>query len=222
MSAQSYIGQLPEELKQREESFVPHYLRASFQYLKDTREATKGWPRYQGLPSELHTTALAVQALSLMPDPYAGVLVAGGALATKHLFPYTDSMALQDLLDLLSIALAEETRDTGYIRNLMSRLDEIGREVTSGAITYTTATICQAVIVEQSLAAVAHSRNTWLDVLLARQRRDVGGWPTMNGDPVTAVSTAWAVRALAGIDSQQAAKAVAAGGTFLKLSLAGG
>ena len=205
------IESWPEDLSALEERFIPRHLSISLRYLRESRVPGKGWPRYPGLPTDLHSSALAVYAMSLVGDQSLQVVVANGTSFIREEYGKERQESLEDILDLLLAASAESNPDTSYVRSLQNKLGAATGQAEKGEQELTTHFISQALMVSQGGRNPLEYARPWAELLIRRQRSETGGWATSDSDDESLPATAWAVRALADLATPESQKATTSG-----------
>lgn len=204
-------------LVERERVFVPAELKAAIRFLHTSRTQREGWGAYPGMPSDLHHTAYAVQALSLCKDEGSIGLAADGAIYLREsINGGLSKLDLGQLADLASALSSEAKPDEEYLRQVYSIAKEKLEGVASEGYDISIITLSRLLRVLFGLAPTSQVSWSWIERVLKLQRPDDGGWPAIQGEPSSALATCSVVQLLVLTEGDESRAAQAKGLRFLE------
>jgi len=199
-----------------EEYFVPSSFRRSIRFIKESREPGRGWPTYVGGPSNLHETSLAIHTIGSFGDESLDWLTASAVTYIRKQYEDPQEPDLASLISLLRAALAEKRPDFAWADELSTRLSRALRKRMEDRQSLITQVLSDGLIVLTPRYAGNPIVRELADLLIARQNTQIGGWAAVDVGTESFVSTAWATRALARCEGDQALRAVSGGIAYLR------
>lgn len=186
------------QLDGEEVVFASDRLGKTIAYLKAARAPGQGWGPYPKSASDLHHTALVLQALHYSRDKSVEATIADAASYVRKLkSDHLDTLNLEDATNMLLIVRSEQRRgNEGYVNQLIASLHRAYTTIMNGSTG-----ISMRQLTSSLLAVLELGRNdlemvkTWTDRLLDLQHPD-GGWPTVNENSSSVVATAMSLQVL--------------------------
>jgi hypothetical protein len=90
-----------------------------------SKQLAAGWPLMAGLPFELHSTALAIEALSNFPgDRFRIAAGKGSVFLMRERRGHFQEADFDQLSDLLVVATCEQTPDADYVDAILSAYEK--------------------------------------------------------------------------------------------------
>ncbi|WP_310718386.1 prenyltransferase/squalene oxidase repeat-containing protein [Streptomyces lydicus] len=157
---------------------------------------------------------MVIEALRSVGDDSVEVLIAEGAAYVRQEYGVRVKQApIEELLDLIRVAHAEEEdRSTDYAKQLRGHLSASAQTVKDGNRSFSTTVASRALFECAAWAKNSMLVQSWQQALMDRQDAETGGWPMIeDSHEVSITATAWAVRSLTILDSDQSKMAVSGG-----------
>jgi len=198
----------------RQQCVVVSELAKAGEYLRNAQDDSGGWGIRPRLPCDIHSTTLAIEALSHFVDEGSRLGAAKGAVHLMRLKRCClEDLRLEELTDLVNAASAEQLPDTDYLSALCSAIKRrLGKETSDGQV--------PAIVVATLLSSLSKTRGMdasfaepWFERLEKWQSKEDGGWSVLPTGPTSVVATAFAIRALSG--ESHAQEAIQRGVSFL-------
>ena len=190
-----------ESFRLRQQTVMVSHLETAGNYLRSRQGPDGGWPIMEGLPSDVHATALAIEALSAYVDERSRVSVANGAIFLMRLKrEHLDDLNLEHLSDLLLASMCEQAPDGEYIEAIVAAIQRTLNRAHSGGLELSVRSL--TLTLQALLTLPAHRPpffETWLSELKAQQSKNDGNWSALAGGPPSIVATALVVRVLANL-----------------------
>lgn len=209
------IGDWLVVLKKHEHVFAAQRLQKGLEYLKSSRNLHAGWGLYPRLDSDLHSTALAISALSL--DSMAKGVAADSIayVRREHCRPVAE-LSYDDICDLLIVLSVEDADD-----------DAKTKEALTGALSqkWTIATSmsggvrAKGVLAALSAGAANDAKVREAVEQIVRSQNPDGGWSAVPQDSSAVVSTALSMRALSRVQTSITQDSLQKGIYFLQRQL---
>lgn len=222
MSMQELTPNWLSQLDGEEVVFASDRLGRTIRYLKEARTPGKGWGPYPKSTTDLHHTALVLQALYYSRDKSLEPTIADAAsYIRKTESVQLNQLSLEDVSDLLSIVRSEQRRGSEeYIAQLLATLEQA-----YAAVLESNAGMSIRQLTSAFLAVLELGRSdmglvkTWTERLVHMQHPD-GGWPNVTEKSSSVVATAMALQVLTRLTGEQASEALGRGLLYVRNQLA--
>lgn len=209
------------QLDSEEVVFASDRLGRTIRYLKEARTPGQGWGPYPKSDTDLHHTALVLQALYYSRDKSLEPTIADAAsYIRKSKLPQLNQLTLEEVSDLLSIVRSEQRRSSEeYPGQLIPALEQAyGRVVESNAgLSIRELTSAFLAVLELGISD-SKLIKTWSERLLQMQHPD-GGWPNVSEKGSSIVATAMALQVLTRLTGEQASEALRRGLVYVRNQL---
>ncbi|WP_286253819.1 prenyltransferase/squalene oxidase repeat-containing protein [Streptomyces graminofaciens] len=216
-------GLWEEVLSGREESFIPRILRNSVRYLTNARDSHRGWPPYPGLPSDLHCSCVAIEALRAISDDddtYEVPIAEAASFIRDEYGGKASGGSIEELLDLMTVSISEEDKNSEYASALHQQFQAAFHAANSGNRTLSTQILSRALYISTQWSNEDQLSLSLLSLVLKRQRAQTGAWSQIEGSDEDSISaTAWAVRAISKISTKESNGATSNGLQYIKSQL---
>jgi Prenyltransferase and squalene oxidase repeat len=199
------------------ESLTPLPISSAIACLKHARNFREGWGVLRGVPTELYTSAVAVEALMHTGDEEATILAEDvTSYFRRKIAPDFEQLDADDLASLLVILHSEQGAVDEYTRLISQRLSTALHDLLQARAPVRITRVCWILRALFLYGVVREDgRDTLRSWLIARQVDD-GGWPSLRGEKSSMVTTAAALRTLAAGDDEEAREACARGSRYLR------
>ncbi|MCL8015150.1 hypothetical protein [Streptomyces sp. AS02] len=190
MNAEEWI----EQLALTKEHFIPSALRSAADFLCLMRTRGEGWGDYANLPVELHPTAQAVSALRMIQHPRTKEFAASAAAWTRARYKDDQALGSQELIDLLSVASADDDLADTHYRQLLAQLSRKIEGLNGDPLS--TPLVAQAVLLVETWPEQERDcARPWVEEMVRRASGFRSTQGTASGEHL--LVTSWLVRALA-------------------------
>jgi Prenyltransferase and squalene oxidase repeat len=219
--AQEQTANWLSQLDSEEKIFASDQLSKTIAFLKAARVPGEGWGAYPKLGSDLHHTALALQALYYSRDKSVTATIADAALYVRKLKGEALSgLSLDDACDLLNIARVEQRPgDDEHLGHLLAALRQAYNAAAETGGGLSTHQLCAALLAVLELGRTdLEMVKPWSERLLGLQHPD-GGWPTVNEEGSSVVATAMALQVLTRSSGERVTEALRRGLMYVQNQL---
>lgn len=208
-------------LEAKQQTFLAPVLVKASKFLRSARNLEGGWGAYPGLPSDIHYSALAIQALYEAADELSIGVIAQATLYLRQAKGNALSkLKFQELTDLLRVMRCEQKPDYEFTQALLNTLKRIYAERPLHHDAAITRDVASMLRITMSLdRADGDLIKSLTDTLLEQQRLDDGSWPAVSGEQGSVVATSVAIRALASTNDDRARDPLARGLRFVQNQL---
>jgi hypothetical protein len=180
-----------------EQTFISPIMEKAAKYLLDARNEGRGWGYYKGLPTDIHASSLAIEALRIY---YKGREISAED-AAEHIKTTMsgnlDTLGVQQLVDLLNILSGTEQRDSELELKVMARFKDLRQGVGWGDPEPSISLSCGVILAFMKLKNPPQEViKQWVDYLVQCQRPDDGGWGATRDSKSAIIPTSLALRVL--------------------------
>ena len=182
----------------REGTFVSPIMEKAAQYLRNARNEEGGWGYYKGLPTDIHASSLAIEALRINKGRELETSAEDAAVHIKTIISCNlDTLGIQQIVDLLNILSGTKPRDSELESKVVARLKDLRHDAGWGepepSITLSCGVILAFLKLENPPQDVIKQ---WVDYLAQCQRSDDGGWGATPNSKSAIIPTSRALRVL--------------------------
>jgi hypothetical protein len=192
----------------KEQTFISPIMEKAAKFLQNARNERSGWGYYKGLPTDIHASSLAIEALRIFykereisaEDTTEHKISAEDA--TEHIKKTfmrdnLDTFGVQELVDLLNIVSGTELRDSELELKVMARLKDLRHGVGWGDPEPSISLSCGVILAFMKLENPPQEViKQWVDYLAQYQRPDDGGWGATRDSKSAIIPTSQALRVL--------------------------
>lgn len=182
-----------------EHTFISPIMEKAAQYLLDVRNEEGDWGYYKGLPTDIHASSLAIEALRACKDHVIESCAAEDATARMKnvIINNLDSFGIQQLVDALNILFSTESRDSVLESNVVARLDDLRNNAGWGDSEPSLSLSCEVILALMKTEKPPQKIiQQWVDYLVQYQQSEDGGWGATPDSKSVIISTSQALHVL--------------------------
>lgn len=205
-------------LQDRQRHFLVAELQGACQFLREAREEGKGWGPYPGLPSDLHHSALALEALAACRDDHSAAIIADAILYLREEeTSRLDQLGLAQLADFVTVLRTEELQaDPALLQRTVAAVRKCWEACRAGKREVFVRDLGTTILALTGTGGEGRELARELaGSLLKLQRPDDGAWPAVEGEEGSVIATALAVQVLSGLDEHRKGDPLARGLRYL-------
>jgi hypothetical protein len=207
-------------LARHQQLYTGHALEKTISYLRNARQAGRGWGPYPKAETTLHDSALVIQALLSSQDKSAIGIASDAASHVRRAFgDQLQGLGFEDLCDLLMIVASEEKPGDDEFKGLLMVALENSYAVCSQTGMISVHGLCYALLsVSKTKTELQPSFSRWISQISGLQTAS-GAWPAVSGDLPSLIATTAAIRTLSVNEQKQTVDAVRRAVAFLQNEL---
>jgi hypothetical protein len=183
----------------REGTFVSQIMEKAVQYLRNARNEEGGWGYYKGLPTDIHASSLAIEALRINKGRELETSAEDAAVHIKTIISCNlDTLGIQQIVDLLNILSGTKPRDSELESKVVARLKDLRHDEGWGEPEPSITLSCGVILAFMKLENPPQDLiKQWVDYLAQCQRSDDGGgWGATPDSKSAIIPTSRALRVL--------------------------
>lgn len=182
----------------REGTFVSPIMEKAAQYLRNARNEEGGWGYYKGLPTDIHASSLAIEALRINKGRELETSAEDAAVHIKTIISCNlDTLGIQQIVDLLNILSGTKPRDSELESKVVARLKDLRHDAGWGEPEPSVTLSCGVILAFLKLENPPQDViKQWVDYLAQCQRSDDGGWGATPDSKSAIIPTSRALRVL--------------------------
>jgi hypothetical protein len=174
----------------RQQLFSTREIQRAVEYLVSARRRNEAWGTFPEVESNLHCSALAIEALSICPDHRTLGIVADAVAYLRREFGHQpETMSFSEIGDMLSVVYAETNPDEAYAQKLIGVLPKAYDEKVALRGEPAVRELSSVLLRVVKLKIAAPFFRSWVEHLLKAQNKD-GSWGTGTNDTGSMASTA--------------------------------
>ena len=183
--------------RQYEQVFISPIMRKAAEYLRNARNKAGDWGYYAGLPTDIHASSLAVEALRMCKSPEFEAAAEDAVAHFKTVIRQKiDTCGIQELVDLLNMVSNTKSTDTKLESQIATRLNELQHGVGWGEPGPSLSLSCEVILAFMKLENPPQKAiEKWVHYLLECQHSD-GGWGATIESISSAITTSQALRVI--------------------------
>lgn len=202
-----------------EQTFISSTMDKAAKYLRDARNEEGDWGYYKGLPTNIHASSLAIEALQISSGKGIESFAAEDATVRMRsvISSNLDSYGIQELVDLLNILSGSESRDSELELRLVAHLNDLSHDVGWGDPELSISLSCRVILAYMNLEKPPQDIiKRWIDYLVKFQRSEDGGWGATPDSKSDIIPTCQALRVLNRYSDKSLAEIRSASFEFLR------